>query len=60
MFISTLIPTFLHFLLAAYAIIARILIKPHLHILSDELKNLLPNDRDYLKKRRNCKEFNSL
>ena len=50
MFISTLIPTFLHFLLAIYAIMARFRIKPHLHVLSDELKNLLPNDPDYLKK----------
>jgi phosphatidylglycerophosphatase A len=50
MFISTLIPTFLHFLLATYAIMASFAIKPHLHTLSDELKTLLPNDPDCLKK----------
>lgn len=50
MFISTLIPTFLHLFLATYTLMAYWLTKPHLHYLVEELNNLKPNDPDYFKK----------
>jgi len=50
MFISTLIPTLLHFFLATYSFLAYLLTKPHLHELVLQLNELKANDPNYLKK----------
>ena len=40
MFVSTLIPTFIHIYLFVYSLMAFILVKPHLHQIVDDLEKL--------------------
>ena len=47
MFASTLIPTFMHFILALYSFVLFILVKPHLHHLVEELSILDEDDHHH-------------
>jgi len=52
MFVSTLIPTLLHLILGLYSLLAMIIVKPHLHNLDKELKEI--NFENNLQKKSIC------